>query len=166
MYSGRGRVRGGDGRIGRVGRVWEWGAGLGAPRATDRNYWTRTAKKQFCSQLQAGLVGRPPDHRRLFDDRADALLKELVRIVFRQNMKSMETYYRWLAIQYAAQCGRIHPELLDTLFRYNSRSCMGGFVARLEALRGRAEIGKAESRNPKARAFLFLLSQFQRCHHH
>lgn len=82
--------------------------------------------------------GPPPDHRRLFDDRADALLTELVRIVFRQNMKSMETYYRWLAIQYAAQCGRIHSELVETLFRYNARSRMGRFVARLETFCGRA----------------------------
>jgi hypothetical protein len=49
-------------------------------------------------------------------------------------MKSMETYYRWLAIQYAAQCGRIHSELVETLFRYNARPRMGRFVARLEAL--------------------------------
>jgi hypothetical protein len=68
------------------------------------------------------------------DDRADGLLKELVRIVFRQNMKSMETYYRWLAIQYAARCGRIHAELIETLFRYNARAHMGRFVARLETL--------------------------------
>ena len=56
----------------------------------------------------------------------------------RQNMKSMETYYRWLAIQYAAQCGRIHSELVETLFRYNARSRMGRFVARLETFCGRA----------------------------
>ena len=49
-------------------------------------------------------------------------------------MKSMETYYRWLAIQYAVQCGRIHAELIETLFRYNARQRMGRFVARLEAL--------------------------------
>jgi hypothetical protein len=30
---------------------------------------------------------------RLFDERADGRLEELVRIVFTQNMKSMETYY-------------------------------------------------------------------------
>ena len=78
------------------------------------------------------------DHRRLFDDQADALLKELVLIVYRQNMKSMETYYRWLAIQYAVQCGRIHPELVETLFRYNGRARMGRFVARLGALCRRA----------------------------
>jgi hypothetical protein len=88
----------------------------------------------FVQRYLPVLGGPPPDHRHLFDDRADALLKELVRIVFRQNMKSMETYYRWLAIQYAARCGRIHSELLETLFRYNARPRMGRFVARLEAL--------------------------------
>ena len=92
----------------------------------------------FVQRYLPVLGGPPPDHRRLFDDRADALLKELVRIVFRQNMKSMETYYRWLAIQYAARCGRIHSELIETLFRYNARPRMGRFVARLEALCRRA----------------------------
>jgi len=88
----------------------------------------------FVQRYLPVLGGPPADHRRLFDDRAEALLKELVRIVFRQNMKSMETYYRWLAIQYAAQCGRIHAELVETLFRYNARPRMGRFIARLETL--------------------------------
>jgi hypothetical protein len=88
----------------------------------------------FVQRYLPVLGGPLPDHRRLFDERADALLKELVRIVFRQNMKSMETYYRWLALQYAARRGRIHAELIDTLFRYNGRPRMGRFVARLEAL--------------------------------
>lgn len=88
----------------------------------------------FVQRYLPVLGGPPPDHRRLFDDHAEALLKELVRIVFRQNMKSMETYYRWLAMQYAAQCGRIHAELVETLFRYNARPRMGRFIARLEAL--------------------------------
>ena len=78
--------------------------------------------------------GPPPDYRRLFDAHADALLTELVHIVFYQNMKSMETYYRWLAIQYAAQCARIHAELIETLFRHNVRPNMGRFIARLETL--------------------------------
>jgi hypothetical protein len=92
----------------------------------------------FVQRYRPVLGGPLPDQRHLFDDRADALLKELVRIVFRQNMKSMETYYRWLAIQYAARCGRIHSELLETLFRYNGRPRMGRFVERLEALCQRA----------------------------
>jgi hypothetical protein len=95
----------------------------------------------FVQRYLPVLGGPAPDHHRLFDDCADALLKELVRIVFRQNMKSMETYYRWLAIQYATQCRRIHPELVETLFRYNARSRMGRFVARLEALCRRAPAG-------------------------
>jgi hypothetical protein len=92
----------------------------------------------FVQRYLPVLGGPPPNHRRLFDDHTDALLTELVRIVFRQNMKSMETYYRWLAIQYAARCGRIHSELVETLFRYNARPRMGRFVARLEALCRRA----------------------------
>jgi hypothetical protein len=92
----------------------------------------------FVQRYLPVLGGPPPNQHRFFDDRADALLKELVRIVFRQNMKSMETYYRWLAIQYAARCGRIHSELVETLFRYNARPRMGRFVARLEGLCGRA----------------------------
>ena len=75
--------------------------------------------------------GPAPELGRLFDERADALLDELTRIVFRQNMKSMETYYRWLALQYAARQGRIHQRLIETLFRYNGRAHMGGFLHRL-----------------------------------
>jgi hypothetical protein len=76
--------------------------------------------------------GPAPDLGRLFDERADGLLDELVRLVFRQYMKSMETYYRWLAVQYAAQRRRIHYGLVETLFRYNGRPRMGGFLHRLE----------------------------------
>jgi len=41
---------------------------------------------------------------------------------------------RRLAIQYAAQCGRIHAERVETLFRYDACLRMGRFIARLEAL--------------------------------
>jgi hypothetical protein len=75
-----------------------------------------------------------PDLSQLFDDRAAALMDELVRIIFPQNMKSMETYYRWLCVQYAQQCRRIHYPLVETLFRYNARPRMGGFLHRLEEL--------------------------------
>lgn len=78
--------------------------------------------------------GPAPKLDRFFDERADALLDELVRIIFPQNMKSMETYYRWLAVEYARQRGRIHPRLVETLFRYNARSTMGSFLHRLEGL--------------------------------
>jgi hypothetical protein len=86
----------------------------------------------FMQRYQPVPGSPPPDLSRLFDERADALLDELVGIVFRQNMKSMETYYRWLAMQYAAQRGRIHYRLVETLFRYNGRPRMGDFLHRLE----------------------------------
>lgn len=88
------------------------------------------------------IPGSPPIRLNdFFDDQADALISELVRILFRQNMKSMETYYRWLAVQYAEQCGRIHRGLVETLFRYNGRSRMAGFLNRLNRLcQGRRRI--------------------------
>ncbi len=88
----------------------------------------------FVQRYRPVLGGPAPDLSRLFDERADGLIDELVRIVFRQNMKSMETYYRWLAVQYAAQRGRVHRRLVETLFRYNSRPRMGSFLDRLETL--------------------------------
>jgi hypothetical protein len=47
-------------------------------------------------------------------------------------MKSMEKYYRWLCLQYARQCGRIHQRLLETLYRFNARHSMGGFETKLQ----------------------------------
>jgi hypothetical protein len=88
----------------------------------------------FMQRYQPVPGGPSANLSRLFDERADGLLDELVRIVFTQNMKSMETYYRWLALQYAAQCGRIHHRLVETLFRYNGRPRMGGFLHRLEQM--------------------------------
>jgi hypothetical protein len=89
--------------------------------------------------------GPPADPSRLFDERADALLDELVRIIFPQNMKSMETYYRWVAVQYAAQAGRIHHRLVETLFRYNGRPRMSSFLHRLSELAGRAGAGASST---------------------
>ena len=69
---------------------------------------------------------------RLFDNRADAHLDALVRIVFPENMKNVERYYRWLCVEYARQCGRIHRGLVDTLYRYNDRHRRGAFLQQLE----------------------------------
>jgi hypothetical protein len=77
---------------------------------------------------------RRPKPRPFFDEAADARLDALIRIVFTQNMKSMEKYYRWVCLEYARQCGRIHRPLVETLYRYNRRQSMGGFVAKLQAL--------------------------------
>jgi len=98
--------------------------------------------------------GPAPNLGRLFDERADALLDELVRIVFRQNMKSMETYYRWLALKYAAQRGRVHYRLVETLFRYNARPRMSGFLHRLEEMMNpKAAVGVPAKHAQDAKAF-------------
>ena len=101
----------------------------------------------FVQRYLPVLGGPLPDLSRFFDDHADRFLCELVKIVFRQNMKSMETYYRWLALQYATQCGRIHDELIEALFRYNARARRGRFVARLEEA---CRVGLAAERTPFA----------------
>ncbi len=88
----------------------------------------------FVQRYQPVPGGPAPDLSRLFDHRAEALMDELVRILFPQNMKSMETYYRWLALQYAAQRGRIHYPLLETLFRFNARPRLAGFLDTLRQL--------------------------------
>jgi hypothetical protein len=68
-----------------------------------------------------------------FGPDAEEQINALLAINFTQNMKSMEVYYRWLCLLYAAQCGRIHRRLVETLFRYNGRHRMGGFLAKLES---------------------------------
>jgi hypothetical protein len=66
-----------------------------------------------------------------FDERADALLDDLIRIVFPQNMKSMENYYRWVSRLYARAFGRPHMGLIDTIFKYNHREKRGYYLASL-----------------------------------
>ena len=53
------------------------------------------------------------------------LINELVRIIFPQNMKSMEKYYRWLSKLYVMTFGKLHMGLVDTIFRYNNREIQG-----------------------------------------
>ena len=79
----------------------------------------------FVQRIPAGAGGPSPNLQHLFDDRADALLSELVRIVFRQNMKSMETYYRGWRSSMRRDAVASTLTLFDTLFRYNGRSRMG-----------------------------------------
>ena len=74
--------------------------------------------------IRANLAG-------FFDGRADALISELIRIVFPQNMKSMENYYRWISRLYAQEFGRPHIPLVDTIFRYNQRERRGHYLATL-----------------------------------
>ncbi len=66
-----------------------------------------------------------------FDENVDDLLDELVRIVFTQNMKSMEVYYRWVSKEYVLAFGKLHRGLVDTIFRYNNRHSKGRYLATL-----------------------------------
>jgi hypothetical protein len=75
--------------------------------------------------------GPPANLKGFFDERADALLDDLVRIVFPQNMKSMENYYRWVSRLYARAFGRPHMGLIDTIFRYNHREKRSHYLASL-----------------------------------
>jgi len=78
------------------------------------------------------LPGRTPANLGgFFDERADALINELIRIIFPQNMKSMENYYRWIGRLYAERFGRPHMPLVDTIFRYNQRERRGHYIATL-----------------------------------
>ena len=77
------------------------------------------------------LGGPPPQLESFFDDGADRLINELVKIIFPQNMKSMEKYYRWLSKLYVTAFGKLHMDLVDTLFRYNNRDQKGRYIARM-----------------------------------
>jgi hypothetical protein len=75
--------------------------------------------------------GKPANLAGFFDGRAAALINELIRIAFPQNMKSMENYYRWVSRLYAERFGRPHMPLVDTIFRYNRRERRGYYLAAL-----------------------------------
>lgn len=70
-----------------------------------------------------------------FGPNPDSLLDGLVRIIFPQNMKSMEIFYRWISRLYAQRYGRLHEGLVDTIFRYNSRDLKGRYLATLAGTR-------------------------------
>ena len=66
-----------------------------------------------------------------FGPAPDRLIREIVGILFTQNMKSMERYYRWLSYRYALRFGRLNRDLVETIFRYNKRSEKGVYLATL-----------------------------------
>ena len=74
-----------------------------------------------------------PDLAHFFDAQADAWIDALIRIVFPQNMKNMEKYYRWISKRYVETFGRIHQGLVDTIFKYNHREKRGHYMATLLA---------------------------------
>ncbi|MCL5405363.1 MAG: hypothetical protein M1398_01320 [Deltaproteobacteria bacterium] len=78
--------------------------------------------------------GPSPNITNFFDERADRLIEELIHILFPQNMKSMEKYYRWVSKFYAQIFGKLHRGLVDTIFRYNSRQNRGHYLATMAHL--------------------------------
>jgi hypothetical protein len=89
----------------------------------------------FVQRYQPIPGGPPPDLDNYFNGDVDTLIEELVTIVFTQNMKSMEVYYRWLSREYAKKYGKLHNGLVDTIFKYNSRQQKGRYLATLAGTR-------------------------------
>ena len=88
------------------------------------------------TQRYQPFPGAPrPKLGNFFDENADDLLDALVSIVFTQNMKSMEVYYRWVSREYARTFGRLHKGLADTIFKYNNRQAKGRYLATLAGTR-------------------------------
>ncbi len=83
----------------------------------------------FVQKYMPILGGPPPSMSNFFDDRAEQLLDELIGIVFTQNMKSMENYYRWVSKEFVLTFGKIHQGLVDAIFRYNRRERRGLYLA-------------------------------------
>jgi hypothetical protein len=82
------------------------------------------------------IPGAPaPRLAKFFDDRADELIDDLIKIVFTQNMKSMEKYYRWVSQLYVNVFEKLHMGLVDTIFRYNNRHDKGRYIATLARTR-------------------------------
>ena len=90
----------------------------------------------FVQEYQPGPGGPPAELEGFFDERADELIDELIRIQFTQNMKSMENYYRWVSKRYAQTFGKLHRGLVDTIFRYNQRHRKGLYCATMAHLCG------------------------------
>jgi len=89
----------------------------------------------FVQQYQPIPGGPPMASIPFLDENADELIDELVGILFPQNMKSMEKYYRWVSKRYVETFGRLHKNLVDTIFRYNRRGMKGEYIATLAGTR-------------------------------
>ncbi|MGP8320459.1 MAG: hypothetical protein ACT6FD_06700 [Methanosarcinaceae archaeon] len=93
----------------------------------------------FVQEYQPIPDGPPADLTHFFDDNADEYIDELIGIVFRQNMKSMEKYYRWLSKRYVQALGKLHNRLVDTIFRYNNRDSKGRYIATMARTKGKRD---------------------------
>lgn len=89
----------------------------------------------FTQQYQPIPGGPPAQLDQFFDGDADRMIMELITIQFARNMKSMETYYRWVSKEYAKTFGKLHMPLVDTIFRYNRRHYKGRYIATMAGLK-------------------------------
>lgn len=89
----------------------------------------------FAQRYQPILGGPPADLEHFFDGDADRLIGELIEIVFMQNMKSVERYYRWVSRNYAETFGTLHMPLVDAIFRYNHRHLKGRYIQSVAGLK-------------------------------
>jgi hypothetical protein len=89
----------------------------------------------FVQQYQPIINGSQPILDNFFDDKVDDNIDALIKIVFTQNMKSMEKYYRWLSKLYSHAFHKVHMGLVDTIFRYNNRHRKGEYIATLSGTR-------------------------------
>ena len=85
----------------------------------------------FVQQYRPIPNGREAELLGFFDDQADDLIDQLIKICFPQNMKSMEQYYRWLSRLYFERFGKLHMPLVDTIFRYNLRDRKGMYITNM-----------------------------------
>ena len=83
----------------------------------------------FVQEYQPVLDGIRPCTVNFFTENSDQLINQLIAITYRQNMKSMEKYYRWLSRRYVLHFGHLHKGLVDTIFRYNNRDKKGHYIA-------------------------------------
>ncbi|HBN27195.1 MAG TPA: hypothetical protein DD405_06980 [Desulfobacteraceae bacterium] len=85
----------------------------------------------FTQKYQPIKQNEKPCFDSFFSNDADKLLDELIKIVFTQNMKSMENYYKWISKLYAKTYNKLHKGLVDTIFRYNNKYMKGRYIATL-----------------------------------
>ncbi|MCF8128903.1 MAG: hypothetical protein K9N10_10345 [Deltaproteobacteria bacterium] len=81
--------------------------------------------------------GPSSDIQDFFGPNPDPLIDQLVGLIFTQNMKSMENYYRWVSRRYAETYGKLHMGLVDTIFRYNQRHKKGEYIESLAGTKTR-----------------------------
>jgi len=65
----------------------------------------------FTQEYQPVPGGPVPDLTHFFEGDPDRLIRELIAVEFTQNMKSMETYYRWVSRRYAETFGHLAQTL-------------------------------------------------------